>query len=163
MGKSSSNAPNVFEGSPLTGHNGYWELQWIFITFFNISSFMVHIQRFPAEIMNSDVFEEIFISLNRVFFSTWLSDRGTWDLFTFPALMSNIINKRQRSCIAGTIFVSPPTVKPDINAGNRLQFNSISFIKKGTLQRTLKYSYSYYMIMTDLLTCHQDLIMGGCY
>ena len=29
-------------------------------------------------------------------------------------------------------------------------FNSISFIKKGTLQRTSKYSYSYYMIMTDL-------------
>ena len=30
------------------------------------------------------------------------------------------------------------------------QFNSISFIEKGTLQRTSKYSYSYYMIMTDL-------------
>ena len=45
------------------------------------------------------------------------------------------------------------------------QFNSIliSFIKKGTLQRTSKYSYSYYMIMTDLLTCHQDLVRGGCY
>ena len=44
-----------------------------------------------------------------------------------------------------------------------IQFNSISFIKKGTLQRTSKYSYSYYMIITDLLTCHQDLVRGGCY
>ena len=33
---------------------------------------------------------------------------------------------------------------------NSIQFNSISFIEKGTLQRTSKYSYSYYMIMTDL-------------
>ena len=31
-----------------------------------------------------------------------------------------------------------------------IQFNSISFIEKGTLQRTSEYSYSYYMIMTDL-------------
>ena len=31
-----------------------------------------------------------------------------------------------------------------------LDFNSISFIEKGTLQKTSKYSYSYYMIMTDL-------------
>ena len=47
MEKSSSNVPNVFEGSPLTGHRGYWESQRTFITFFNISSLTAHIQRFP--------------------------------------------------------------------------------------------------------------------
>ena len=36
------------------------------------------------------------------------------------------------------------------NTGTSIKFNSISFIEKGTLQRTSKYSYSYYMIMTDL-------------
>ena len=68
MGKSSSNVPNVFEGSPLTGHSGYLESRWIFITFFNISSFTAHIQRFPTEITNSCGFAEIFISLKCVFF-----------------------------------------------------------------------------------------------
>ena len=34
----------------------------IFITFFNISSFTAHIQRFGTQIINSAVFAEIFIS-----------------------------------------------------------------------------------------------------
>ena len=62
MGKSRSNDPNVFEGSPLTGRCGYWESRWIFITFFNIWSITEHIQRFPMEITNSGVFMEIFVS-----------------------------------------------------------------------------------------------------
>ena len=46
----------------------------IFITFFNISSFTAHIQRFWTQIMNSAVFAGIFISQKWVFIPTWLLD-----------------------------------------------------------------------------------------
>ena len=45
---------------------------WIFITFFIISPFTAHIQRFSTEIMNSAVLTEIFISQKWVFFPTWV-------------------------------------------------------------------------------------------
>ena len=70
MGNSSSNILNAFEDSLLTIYRGYWELRRIFITFFNVKLFPVHIQRFPTEIMNSGVLAEIFMSLKRVFFLT---------------------------------------------------------------------------------------------
>ena len=63
MGKSNSNVPNVFKGSPLTSHGGYLDSWQIFITFFNILSFTTHIQRFPMDIINSGVFTETFISV----------------------------------------------------------------------------------------------------
>ena len=45
---------------------------WIFITFYNISSFTAHIQRFLTQIKYSAVFVKIFISQKCVFFPTWL-------------------------------------------------------------------------------------------
>ena len=39
---------------------------------------------------------------------------------------------------------------------------NISLIQKGTLQGTSKIFLQLYMIKTDLLTCHQDLVRGGC-
>ena len=45
----------------------------IFITFFNISSFTAHIQRFWMQITNSSVFAKIFISQKWVLFLIWPS------------------------------------------------------------------------------------------
>ena len=83
MGTSSSNIPNVFEGSPLTGHSAYWESPRIFITFFNISTFTSHIQRFLTEITNSCGFAEIFISLKWVFFLPGPEAKTTKDTYIY--------------------------------------------------------------------------------
>ena len=45
---------------------------WIFITFFNISSFTAHIQRFWTQITNSAVFAEIFNSQKWVLLPSWM-------------------------------------------------------------------------------------------
>ena len=68
------------------------------------------------------------------------------------------VNDLEMKCLRSLVGVSQMDKIHSMN-----QSINIRFIQKGTLQRTSKYSYSVYMIKTDLLTCHQDLVRAGCY
>ena len=41
--------------------------------------------------------------------------------------------------------------------------NQYKFLSEKNITENFKIFLQLYMIMTDLLICHQDLVMGGCY
>ena len=76
----------------------------IFITFFNISSFTAHIQRFWMLMTNSAVFAKIFISQKLVFFPTWLTE--WWHIKIFAQFSISIFIHKIFTNSCSNLFIN---------------------------------------------------------